>query len=83
MRSLHIDTRLALQGLVAAGSAVLLTAGVTSGAVQARATGARTVTAERPVAAATWEPCPLPDRQLSSSARRWRYRSTTRIPTGR
>jgi hypothetical protein len=60
MRSLHISTRRALQGLVATGSAVLLTAGVTSGAVQARGTAARTVTAQGPVAAATWEPCPFP-----------------------
>lgn len=60
MRSLHISTRRALQSLVAAGSAVLLTAGVTSGAVQARGAGARTATGQGPVAAAAWEPCPFP-----------------------
>src|SRR5215213_4003621 len=60
MRSVHISTRRALQSLVAAGSAVLLTAGATSGAVQAQGTEARTATAERPVAAATWRPCPFP-----------------------
>jgi len=59
MRSLHISTRRALQSLVAAGSAVLLTAGVTSGAVQARGAGARTATGQGPVAAAAWEPCPF------------------------
>jgi pimeloyl-ACP methyl ester carboxylesterase len=60
MRSVRISTRRALQGLVAAGSAVLLTAGVTSGAVHAQGTRDRTAPTEPPVAAATWKPCPFP-----------------------